>query len=128
MSYHNITIVGNCGSDPTMRYTQDGNAVTTMSIATNKVYTNKAGEKVKKVVWFRVSVWGKMAENVNNFLHKGSLVLVEGEINAGDDGNPKLFDRNDGSKGASYEVMAKNVQFLSSNKNESSEEEDPWAG
>lgn len=120
MSYHNITIVGNLGRDPEMRYTDNGTAVCSMNVATNKTYT-KDGQQVKKVCWFRVSVFGKQAENVNNYLKKGSLVLVEGEMNAGEDGNPKVFARNDGSSGASYEVMAKVVRFLDSKSTESTE-------
>lgn len=112
MSYHNLLIVGNLGRDPEMRYTQNSTAVTTLNIATNSVYTDKSGQKVKKTVWFRVSVWGKQAESCNNYLKKGCMVLVEGEISADEDGNPKLFTRNDGSTGASYEVMAKTVRFL----------------
>lgn len=112
MSYHNLLIVGNLGRDPEMRYTQNSTAVTTLNIATNSVYTDKSGQKVKKTVWFRVSAWGKQAESCNNYLKKGSMVLVEGEISADEDGNPKLFTRNDGSTGASYEVMAKTVRFL----------------
>lgn len=121
MSYHNITIVGNLGRDPEMRYLDSGTAVCSMNVATNKTYTDKNGQQVKKTCWFRVSVFGKSAENCNNFLKKGSLVLVEGEMNAGEDGNPKVFTRNDGSSGASYEVMAKNVRFLDSKSAESTE-------
>ena len=121
MSYHNITIVGNLGRDPEMRYLDSGTAVCSMNVATNKTYTDKNGQQVKKTCWFRVSVFGKSAENCNNFLKKGSLVLVEGEMNAGEDGNPKVFTRNDGSSGASYEVMAKNVLFLDSKSAESTE-------
>ena len=114
MSYLHITIVGYLGRDPEMRYTDSGTAVCSLNVATNKVYV-KDGQQVKKVCWFRVSVFGKQAENVNNYLKKRSLVLVEGEMNAGEDGNPKVFARNDGSSGASYEVMAKVVRFLGGN-------------
>ena len=124
MSYHTLLIVGNLGRDPEMRYTQNGSAVTSLNVATNKTYTDQAGQQVKKTVWFRVSVFGKQAESCNEYLKKGSLILVEGEINADEDGNPKIFTRNDGSSGASYEVMAKNVRFLSTKSEEAEPEFD----
>lgn len=124
MSYHNITIVGNLGRDPEMRYTDSGTAVCSLNVATNKTYTDRNGQQVKKTCWFRVSVFGKQAENVNNYLKKGSLVLVEGEMNAGEDGNPKVYVKHDGTHAASYEVMAKNVRFLDSKQAESTDDEE----
>ena len=114
MSFHTIIIVGNLGRDPEMRYTPNGNAVTSLNVASNRVYSDSNGQKVKETTWFRVSVWGKQAENVNNYLQKGSMVLVEGELRPDrETGNPRTFTRNDGTTGASYEVNARTVRFLS---------------
>lgn len=114
MSFHRLIIVGNLGRDPEMRYTPNGNAVTSLNVASNRAYTDSNGQKVKETTWFRVSVWGKQAENVNNYLQKGSMVLIEGELRPDKEtGNPRTFTRNDGSVGASYEVFARNVRFLS---------------
>ena len=114
MSFHTIIIVGNLGRDPEMRYTPNGNAVTSLNVASNRVYTDTSGQRVKETTWFRVSVWGKQAENVNNYLQKGSMVLIEGELRPDrETGNPRTFTRNDGTTGASYEVFARNVRFLS---------------
>ncbi len=115
MSFHTIIIVGNLGRDPEMRYTPNGNAVTSLNVASNRAYTDTNGQRVKETTWFRVSVWGKMAENANNYLQKGSMVLIEGELRPDrETGNPRTFTRNDGTTGASYEVFARNVRFLSS--------------
>ena len=76
----NQIIVGNLGRNPEMRYTPEGQPVTDFSVAVNRQYTNKAGETIKDVVWFRVSSWGKQAEVVNQYLKKGSKVLVEGRL------------------------------------------------
>jgi len=115
MSYHTIIIVGNLGRDPEMRYTPNGNAVTTINVASNRTFNDASGQRQKVTTWFRVSVWGKQAESVNNFLKKGSQVLVEGELQPDKEtGNPRTFTRNDGSTGASYEVRAQTVRFLSS--------------
>ena len=113
MSYHTVIIVGNLGRDPEMRYTPNGSAVTSLNVATNRTYTDGAGQKVKETIWFRVSVWGKQAENVNNYLKRGSMVLIEGELRPDKEtGNPRIFTRNDGTSGASYEVNARTVRFL----------------
>ena len=112
--YHNIIIVGNLGKDPEMRYTPSGQAVTNFNVATNRQYTTSDGNKVKETIWFRVSTWGKTAETTNQYLKQGSKVLVEGRLNPDpDSGGPKVFTRQDGTSGASYEITANQVRFLS---------------
>jgi len=102
--YQKITIIGNLGRDPEMRYLPSGQAVTNISVATNRRYT-----------WFRVSVWGAQAESVNQYLKQGSKVLVEGRLRPDPDtGGPNIWTRNDGSPGANFEITAQNVLFLSS--------------
>ena len=117
MSYQKLVLVGNLGRDPELRYTPSGQAVCNMNIATNRSYTKSDGEKVEETVWFRVTAWGAMAETCNTYLAKGRQVLVEGRLIADDNGNPKTFERNDGSPGASFEVNAQTVRFLGSNPN-----------
>src|SRR6185369_14782291 len=74
--FHTIIIVGNVGKDPEMRYTPSGQAVTSFSVATNRQYTTGSGEQVKETIWFRVTTWGKQAEVCNQYVKKGSKVLV----------------------------------------------------
>ena len=102
--YHKLTIVGNLGKDPEMKYTTDGKAVTTFSVA--------ASNRKDETVWFRVSAWDKQAETCNQYLHKGSKVLVEGALKADAQGSPRVFERKDGTWGSSFEVTAENVRFL----------------
>lgn len=129
MSYHTIIIVGNLGRDPEMRYTPNGSAVTSLNVASSRTYTDAAGQKVKETTWFRVSVWGKQAESVNNFLKKGSMVLIEGELRPDKEtGNPRIFTRNDGTSGASYEVNARTVRFLTPRSAGSDEYSDDAGG
>jgi len=112
--FHTIIIVGNLGRDPEMRYTPAGQAITTMNVATSRRYKNNNGEDVKETIWFRIKVWGKQGENCNQYLKKGSKVLVEGRLVPDPaTGNPKIFTRQDGSSGTSFEVSATNIQFLS---------------
>jgi single-strand DNA-binding protein len=120
MSYQKIIITGNLGRDPEMRYTPSGQAVTSFSVAVNESYTSANGEKVKKTIWFRVTAWGKQAENCNQYLKKGQQVLVDGRMSAdANTGGPKIWTKQDGTVGTSFEINATNVSFLSSrNENE----------
>ncbi len=115
--FQKLIITGNLGNDPEMRYMSDGQAVTNLSIACNRRWTDRAsGEQQEEVTWFRVSVWGRQAEAVNQYLRKGRQVLVEGRLRPDPDtGAPRLWTRNDGSVGASFEVVADRVQFLGGN-------------
>jgi single-strand DNA-binding protein len=105
MSYQSITIVGNLGKDPDMKYSPDGKAVTNFSVATS------FGKD--KTTWFKVAVWGAQAESCNQYLQKGSKVLVTGYLQSGENGGPKVWTAKDGSVGASFEISANTVRFLS---------------
>jgi single-strand DNA-binding protein len=112
--YQKLILVGNLGRDPEMRYAPNGDAVTSLNVATNRKYTDKAGQKIEETTWFRVSVWGKQAETCNQYLKKGSKVLIEGRLQADKTtGGPRIWTKQDGTQGASFEVTAENVRFLS---------------
>ena len=115
--YHTIIIVGALGKNPELRYTPAGKAVCNMSVAVDDGYGDK-----KKTVWFRVTAWDKTAENVNQYLKKGSSVLVEGRMNADENGGPRIWEK-DGQARASYEVTASVVRFLGG-KSEPKQDED----
>ncbi len=111
--YQTIILIGNLGKDPEMRFTPGGQPVTTLSVATNRRYNGQNGQSVKETTWFRVTVWGKQAESCIEFLHKGSKVLVEGRLNPDPEtGGPHIWENN-GKVGASFEVTASTVRFLS---------------
>ena len=111
--WHTIIVVGNLGKEPEMRYTPSGQAVTNFSVATSRQYTNGAGAQVKETIWFKVSAWGKLAETCAEFLHKGSKILVEGRLQPDPaSGGPKTFTRRDGTAGASYDITAGTIRFL----------------
>ncbi|OGN94144.1 MAG: hypothetical protein A2Y88_03955 [Chloroflexi bacterium RBG_13_48_10] len=121
MSYHTIILVGNLGRDPEMRYTQTGTAVTNFSVASNRQYSSSDGQLVKETIWFRVSAWGKTGETCNQYLKKGSKVLVEGRLTVDPKtGGPRVWKRQDGEPMASYEVTANTVRFLSTRGGEES--------
>jgi single-strand DNA-binding protein len=113
--YHTIIFIGNLGRDPEMRYTPTGQAVTSFSVAVNDSYTSNTGERVPRTIWFRVSAWGKQAEVANQYLKKGAKVLVEGRLVVdANTGGPRIWNRQDGTPGASFEVSARTIRFLSS--------------
>jgi len=113
--YQSLTIVGNVGRDPEMRYTPSGAAVTSFSVATSRQYSNNAGETIKETVWFRITTWGKQAEVCNQYVKKGSKVLVEGRLTSDPaSGGPRVWKAQDGTPRASFEVTANTVRFLSS--------------
>ena len=125
--YHKIFLVGNLGRDPEMRYTPNGQQVASFSLATSEKWTSHDGQSQERTIWWRVTVWGKDAENANQILKKGSKVLVEGRMTPDPKtGNPRVFTRQDGSSGAAYEVTAlKWVNLTSRSAGQSGENGDP---
>lgn len=105
--YQKYTIIGNATRDAEERLTAQGKPVTTFTVAVNDRY----GEK-DQVLWINVTTWGKLAEITAKYVKKGKLVLVEGRLKPDSSGNPTTFTRKDGSVGASYEMTADNVRFL----------------
>jgi len=107
--YQQITLVGNLGADPEMRYTQDGTPVTSFRVATNRRWSSQDGTTQEKTVWFRVSAWRRLAETCNQYLTKGQRVLVVGEME-----EPGAWTDQEGNARASLEVQARTVRFLGS--------------
>jgi single-strand DNA-binding protein len=111
--YQKIVVVGHLGRDPEMRYLPSGQAVTSFSVATSNRFTGSDGQPVNETTWFRISVWGKQAEICNQYLKKGRLVLIEGRIKPDPStGSPRIWNRQDGTPAASFEITAQTVRFL----------------
>jgi len=117
--YSKIIIIGNLGRDPELKFTADGKAVASFSVATSRKYKD-----TDETTWFRVSVWDKQAEACNQYLSKGSKVLVEGRLRPDPNGNPTVFQRKDGTWGASFEIMASEVKFLDSKPEQARQDDD----
>ncbi len=108
MSFNTIMIMGNLGRDPELSYTPQGTAVCKFTVATNERRRDKAGEQQDITTWFRVTVWGKQAENVSRYLSKGRKVFVQGRLHV-----EEWTDR-EGKARQSLEVNASDVQFIDS--------------
>ena len=78
--YQQLTLVGNLGSTPEMRYTPSGVAVTSFRLAVNRNWTSSEGEQKEKTTWFNITCWRGLAETVNQYLDKGRQVLVVGTV------------------------------------------------
>jgi single-strand DNA-binding protein len=105
--YQQLTLIGNLGNDPEMRYTPTGVAVTSFSLAVSRSWTGKDGQRQEKTIWFRVSAWDKMAETANQYLSKGRQVFVVGELE-----EPRTFTDRDGNTRVSLDVRALTIKFL----------------
>ena len=105
--YQQITMIGNLGRDPEMRYTPSGVPVTTLSLAVSRVTVSAEGVRNEKTIWFRVTAWNKLAETASQYLTKGSKVLVVGEVE-----EATAYIDKEGKPRASLEVRAQQIKFL----------------
>jgi single-strand DNA-binding protein len=108
MSLNKILVIGNLGSDPEMRYMPSGDAVTNFSVAASRRYNTRDGQQVEETEWFRVSAWGRLAEQTNQYLSKGRKVYVEGRLSS------RTWQGQDGQARFSNEINASQVVFLDS--------------
>ena len=111
-------ITGNVGKQPEMRYTPSGQAVTSFSVAVNRKWKDDKGEH-KETQWFRIATWGNLAEVCNQYVKQGMKVMVEGRLTCDPKtGGPKIWTRQDGTAGASFELTAQSVEFLSGGRDD----------
>jgi single-strand DNA-binding protein len=99
-------LIGNVGKDPEMRYTANGSAVTTFSLAVNRNYQSTEGERREETDWFEIVTWNKLAELCSQFLQKGRQAYVEGRLHT------RSWEGQDGQKRYRTEVIAQTVLFL----------------
>jgi single-strand DNA-binding protein len=105
-SLNKVTVIGNVGNEPEMRFTPNGKPVTSFSVATNWVFTSPEGERRQETEWFNIVAWNRLAEQCNQFLAKGKLVYVEGRIHT------RNWEGQDGQSHSRMEVIANRVIFL----------------
>jgi single-strand DNA-binding protein len=104
-----VILIGRLGKEPELRYTPNGDAVVTLTIATSDEWKDKtSGEKQERVEWHRVVLWRKLAEIAGNYLKKGSQVYIEGKLQT------RSWADKDGNKRYTTEIVAQNLQMLDS--------------
>lgn len=101
-----VVLIGRLTTKPELRYTGSNLPFSRFSLAVDRTFNNSQGQR--ETDFITIVIWRKQAENVCNFLDKGSLVAIEGRIQTGS------FDDKDGNKRYTTEVVADNVQFLES--------------
>ena len=99
-------VIGHLGADPEMRYTANGNAVTTFNVATSRQFQGPDGERREETEWFRVVTWNRLAETCSQYLSKGRLVYVEGRMQT------RSWEGQDGQKRYTTELIAQEVKVL----------------
>lgn len=105
MSFNRVIVIGNLGRDPELRYTPQGDAVCSFTVATNEK-RKISGEMEDVTTWFKVTLWGKKAEAASQYLTKGRPVYIEGRLRV-----EEWVDR-DGKQRFTLEVNANEMQFL----------------
>ena len=110
-SLNKVMLIGNLGRDPESRELQSGMA-TNFSIATTRRYRSGSGEVVSETEWHNISMFGKLAEIAAQYLKKGSAVYIEGRIRS------RKYQSKDGTEKTAYEIIADQMQMLSSRTDE----------
>jgi single-strand DNA-binding protein len=103
-NYNKVILMGNLTRDPELRYTPNGTAVSTLSLAVNRIPRSDSQEK--EVDFFDIVAFGKQAENCSEYLRKGSPILVDGRL------QQRRWETDEGQKRSKIEVVAFTVQFL----------------
>jgi single-strand DNA-binding protein len=101
-----IIVVGYLGSDPEMRYTPNGQSVTSFRIASSRKYTTSTGERRDETEWFTANAWGRLGETCNEFLTKGRQVYLEGRLSS------RSYEGRDGQTRFVNEINLTDVHFL----------------
>ncbi len=107
-SYNKVILMGNLTRDPELKYTPSGTAVAEFGLATNRTYNSVSGEKKEEVCFVDVSVFGRKAEVVNEYLSKGRPLLIEGRLKF------DSWETQDGQRRSKLRVVAENFQFIGS--------------
>lgn len=105
MSVNKVILVGNVGRDPEIRATENGTKYARFSLATNEVFQDKQGQRQTRTEWHRVLVWGRQAEFIEQYVHAGKLLYVEGRLRT------SSYEK-DGQKHTSVEVVSERFKFL----------------
>jgi single-strand DNA-binding protein len=108
-SFNKVILVGNLTRDPELRYTPKGTAVAKIGLAVNRVWTSESGEKKEEVTFVDVDMFGRTAENVAQYMRKGSSLLIDGRLRL-----DQWDDKQTGQKRSKLGVVAELVQFLGS--------------
>ena len=111
--FHTVTLAGRVGQEPDVRTTKSGLEMASFSVA-----VDIKGQKGTKItIWPKITAFGQLSKIVGQYVHKGSVVLVEGRLSPdAQTGAPKIYAKKDGSMAASYDIVAEKVQVIAGDK------------
>ena len=115
-SVNKVMLMGNLTRDPELRHTSSGQAVCNFSMAMNRHFKTKEGEKKEETTFMRITVWGTQGENCAKYLSKGRSAFVEGRLDS------RTWEDDDGNKRSTVDVVAESVQFLGGPRDDSDSE------
>lgn len=115
-------LVGNLGRDPELRYTPNGQAVASFSIATTEKWKDKSGQTAERTDWHNIVCWGRNAEVANQYLKKGNPVYIEGRI------QNRTYDDKDGNRRYISEVVVRRLQLLGRPSGSAGDRDDSTGG
>ena len=101
-----ILLIGHLGRDPELNVTPDGTPVTKFSLAVDRKYKTSSGEQVKETEWFNIVTWRQLAEICERYLHKGSMVYIEGRL------TQRKYTDKEGNQRTAVEVVASDMKML----------------
>lgn len=106
MGVNKVILLGNVGNEPEVRYLERQKCVARIRVATNEYYTNDRGETITQTEWHTVIFWGKAAQNIEKYVHKGTQIYIEGRL--------QTRSYEDSTKNIHYvtEIIARSFQLL----------------
>jgi single-strand DNA-binding protein len=122
-SLNRVLLLGNLGADPEVRHTPGGVPVATLRMATNRVFTDRSGNRQTQTEWHRVILWSKMAEIAGQYLRKGRQVFIEGRLQT-----RQWEDKQSGQQRYTTEIVAENMVLVGGRGDGGGPGGDPTAG
>lgn len=118
-SVNKVTLIGRLGADPEVRYTQGGQPVASLRMATSENWTDRDGQRKERTEWHSITVWGKQAELCGQYLAKGRQVYIEGRLQT------REYTDREGINRKAVEIVANQIVFLGG-RGESSDSQGSW--
>jgi len=115
--YQKLIVVGRLSRDGEMKFLPNGDPTLSFSMATDRTWNDKGGQRQKETTWWRVTIFGKIAQSLNEYLVKGATVAVEGRLRVDPkSGGPVVYQKRDGTHTASFEILADQIRLVHSPK------------
>lgn len=115
--YQKLIVVGRLARDGEMKVLPNGDPTLSFSMATDRTWNDRNGQRQKETTWWRVTIFGKIAQSLNEYLVKGAAVAVEGRLRVDPkSGGPVVYQKRDGTHTASFEILADQIRLVHSPK------------